>query len=390
MKWVPTSYVQLTERMLTNRTTTLTFDDFSSDPIPLSNGTTQGCCLSMLFYGFYNAPLFDLPPLPNETLSGFVDDAAYLGIGHSVPEAHNVIRNMMSRPHGAFDWSTSHNSPFELSKLVLMNFPRPYANDPEALRPLSLPKPNPTADSTEQTIHPAASHRYLSLIFDPKLRWNLHHSKVLASAVLWTTQVARLGRQKIGLPPEKIRRLYLSVAMPRITYAADIWYTPVSPSESNPTSRSGSVRIAQKLGAIQRRALITLSGALRSTASDLLETHANILPMHLALNKACCRSAIRLASLPPSHPLFKTVIRAASRYVKSHRSPLHEIFHFSKLTPSHTEKILPSRFCPNFTPAVSTSIASSRHQATSDAKKLHLTHNVRVFSDGSMYIPLPR
>jgi len=62
MRRVPTCYVNLAERMLSNRTTSLTFDDFTSAPIPLDNGTTQGCCLSMLFYGFYNAPLFNFSP----------------------------------------------------------------------------------------------------------------------------------------------------------------------------------------------------------------------------------------------------------------------------------------------------------------------------------------
>ena len=97
----------------------------------------------MLFYGFYNAPLFNFSPHPHEIPSGFVDDAAYLAIGDNISAAHNTIRDMMERPSGAFDWSTSHNSPFELSKLVLMNFPRPYTKDPEATRPLTLSKPNP-------------------------------------------------------------------------------------------------------------------------------------------------------------------------------------------------------------------------------------------------------
>jgi ribonuclease HI len=107
--------------------------------------------------------------------------------------------------------------------------------------------------------------------------------------------------------------------------------------------------------------------------------------MHLALNRACCRSAIRLATLPPSHPLSKPVNRAAKRYVKSHRSPLHELFHYTQISPSTMEKILPTRRRPNFTPAFSTSIADSRHEAIEEAKKLHTTRQVRIYSDGSLY-----
>ena len=205
LRKVPSSYVKLAERLLTNRTTTLVFDDYSSDPFPLINGTTQGCCLSMLFYAFYNAPLFDLPLTSSQIPSGFVDNAAYLGIGDSIAEAHRAIRDMMERPNGAFDWSHSHNSPFELSKLILINFPRPNSVDPEAGLSLSLSKPNPHALPTLQTVQPSPSHRYLGVIIDSKLNWAPHHSKVVATAVTWTNQFARLGRLMSGIPPKKLR-----------------------------------------------------------------------------------------------------------------------------------------------------------------------------------------
>ena len=54
---VPSHYISLIDNMLTNRQTRLMFDDFTSDPIDINNGTTQGCPLSMLLYSFYNAPL---------------------------------------------------------------------------------------------------------------------------------------------------------------------------------------------------------------------------------------------------------------------------------------------------------------------------------------------
>jgi len=49
------------------------------------------------------------------------------------------------------------------------------------------------------------------------------------------------------------------------------------------------------------------------------------------------------------------------------------------------EKILPTQRRPNFIPAFSTTIANSRRKAIEDAKQLHTTHQVRVYSDGSQY-----
>src|ERR1700683_4243965 len=54
---VPTCFVDLMARKLTGRTTRLKFDDFTSDPIPLDNRTTQGDLDSMSLFSFYNAPL---------------------------------------------------------------------------------------------------------------------------------------------------------------------------------------------------------------------------------------------------------------------------------------------------------------------------------------------
>lgn len=164
-----------------------------------------------------------------------------------------------------------------------------------------------------------------------------------------------------------------------------MWYTPVAPSTWNPDIRTGSVSIANKLSSIQRRVLITISGALRSTATDLLEFYTNLLPILLTLNKACTHAAIRLASLPPSHPLAKPVAKAASRYVKHHRSPLHDLFHYTQISPSTLEKIEPTRHHPNFSSPIQTNIAGSRALAIDSARALHRSHNVRVYLDGSMY-----
>ena len=54
---VPSEYVNLVNLMLTGRKTRLSFDDYTSDPIPINNGNNQGCPLSMIYYAFYNAGL---------------------------------------------------------------------------------------------------------------------------------------------------------------------------------------------------------------------------------------------------------------------------------------------------------------------------------------------
>ena len=85
---------------------------------------------------------------------------------------------MMERQDGGFAWSTSHNSPFEPSKLALMNFPRSIADLPPA--DLSLNRLNPDDTISPLTIKSVDLYKLLGVILNPKLRWTKHHQKVTA------------------------------------------------------------------------------------------------------------------------------------------------------------------------------------------------------------------
>ena len=211
--------------MLTGRKTHLKFDDFTSDPIDITNGTTQGCPLSMILYAFYNAPLIQVALYRYETSLGFVDDSMFLAVANSITEAHTILKDMMECPGGGFDWSTTHNSPFELSKLALMNFPHSH-NDIIPTN-LSISRLNLNGMSTHQTVKTVASYKYLGIIFDSKLRWTAHLQRVIASTTWWSTQATRLSKVSGSMPPRCVHQLYNTVAVPAFTYATDIWSTGI-------------------------------------------------------------------------------------------------------------------------------------------------------------------
>ena len=102
------------------------FDDFTSNPIKINNG----CPLSMLLYAFYNADLIDIANEKNELSTGFVDDCTFVTIGDTLTKTHLILKTMMERPNRGMEWSSSHNSPFEISKLALMDLPRLNAKPP--------------------------------------------------------------------------------------------------------------------------------------------------------------------------------------------------------------------------------------------------------------------
>lgn len=197
-------------------------------------------------------------------------------------------------------------------------------------------------------------------------------------------QPSHLSLQGFGWSsPKHFRQLYNVVAIPAFTYAADVWFVDIHLSSSG-LKHLGSVALVTKLASIQRQAAKLITGSLRTAAGDVLEVHANLLPMELLLRKILFRSATRLAYLPSSHPLSKPVCRSASRYVRKHRSPLHYIFYTTSIIPSTVETVSPVRRRPSYLPKFSTTILSEKEKALAAAISLHST-TFTVYCDGSGY-----
>ena len=225
MRRVPKCFTDIVALSLTGRTTTLKFNDFTSSPIALDNGTMQGDPCSMNYYSFYNAPLIETAIGDDELSPGFVDNSMVLAIGNSLAQCHEQLKDMMERPNGGFSWFHTHNSPFELSKTALMNFPRSY-RDPIPGE-LALDKPNADRSVTTTLINPVSSYKYLGVIIDPKLPWTLQHKKATAAASFWASRIGWLSKSASGLSTAGTKQLYNTVAAPRFTYRAEVWYSPI-------------------------------------------------------------------------------------------------------------------------------------------------------------------
>ena len=109
LRGVPTVCTDIIDLMLT---TQLSFDDYISEIIDIVNGNNQGCPLSMILYTFYNCLLIGIAKQPSkkELVLGFIDDIGLLAIGHDFTETHHMLREMIERPGGAFEWSWTPSS----------------------------------------------------------------------------------------------------------------------------------------------------------------------------------------------------------------------------------------------------------------------------------------
>jgi hypothetical protein len=80
-----------------------------------------------------------------------------------------------------------------------------------------------------------------------------------------------------------MRKLYCTVAIPKFTYvAADVWFT-IIPRQEGKKKTTGWVGAACKLTSVQRIATIAIMGAIRMTGTDILEAHANVMPIELLI-----------------------------------------------------------------------------------------------------------
>jgi ribonuclease HI len=239
-------------------------------------------------------------------------------------------------------------------------------------------------DGNNFTVDRAENYKYLGVLLNERLSWKPHFGLVQSRAINWTNLFCRLMRISKGLAYSSARKIYNAVAVARINYACDVWFTPIhKPRDSK--RKKGSVGIAQKLTSIQRKATIAIAGALRTTAADTAEIHAGIPPVHLRLTRLCALAATRAATLPISHPLHQIVKKkAAQRPVKRHRTTFQTLLHLNDIDPTRMEKIRPTRRPPNFKPSHSTRVSPDKESAAEHDKNIE-NSGVRIYSDGSGY-----
>lgn len=124
---------------------------------------------------------------------------------------------------------------------------------------------------------------------------------------------------------------------------------------------------------------------MATTAGDIMDVHAFILPTDILFHKILFRATTRICALPSSHPLYVISRRAARQFVKRHRSPLHYLFHITKLQPDDIETMTPIRRRPSYRPSFNVLIADSKATAHKDAEDLNDRRPIRVYCDGSGY-----
>ena len=379
LRGIPKEYTDWIARRMQGRKTRLSFDDYTSEAFAVENGLDQGDPFSVIGYMIYNSDILEVPDAKNgEDSILFVDDTTLLAIGNNYRETHKALASMLNRSYGVLHWADTHNCTFGIDKFQLVDF----------LRSKTVTKgregEGEAINVRGHVVRPTSSAKFLGITVDRLLNWKEQAAAAVAKGEKWLNQFGRLVRMNKGINAHFVRRLYLSVAIPRMLYGADIYLSPLRRHKLTaprpvPTYSKTTMR---QLGTIQRRAMILITGAMRTTASSILNVFAGLLPIHLAVDKWRYNAAITLATIPEKHPLYSLTKRAAQRYVQSHPSPLHELFHTYDVNPKLMEKIKPVRHPSTWKPGITTIIPKSKEEAIRGCRGDK--SEIQIFTDGSL------
>ena len=223
-------------------------------------------------------------------------------------------------------------------------------------------------------------YKYLGIQIDSQLRWKEQAQRATANATKWIMQYRRLTKVNSGVSSKLMRQLYLAVALPKITYGLDVWYTPPT-KPAGYTKNIGSVGILRNLQKVQRLATTAITGTLRSTPTDLIDAHAGIFPIELALIKACHRAIVRILTLPDSHPLHQVTKQAKRHPPTKHPSPIDQLIKIFALHNKKLETIDSTSYRPMEIRKYTTTIEKSREDSISVEKLDNADY--KIYSDGS-------
>ena len=112
--------------------------------------------------------------------------------------------------------------------------------------------------------------KYLGVYIDQHLNWEKHLEYISNKAIGSLFACKKIAGKKWGLKPKVMQWIYTTIIRPMITYASFVWYR-----KSSVTQLRRKVT-HPKLQKVQRLALLLITGAMKTTPTDALETITNI------------------------------------------------------------------------------------------------------------------
>lgn len=236
----------------------------------VSRGTPQGGVLSpLLWLLVVNQILLEMEPT-GAKITAYADDLAITILGHD----KNTIRSKMETTlEKISEWAQ--NSGLNINptktKLILFTTKREIFETPN-LRGVKLQL--------------STSAKFLGVILTPKVDWKAQIAERVkkAQAAFYTFRSA-IGKTW-GISPKLTMWIYTAIVRPILLYGIAIWWKALEKKY-----------VVQNLNKIQRMALLSTTGALRTTSTEALEILTNVPPVDLVAMEMAAKTAARLSAI---------------------------------------------------------------------------------------------
>ncbi|KAI0996113.1 hypothetical protein K3495_g12068 [Podosphaera aphanis] len=237
----------------------------------------------------------------NSIAVGFIDDTNILTWSNSTEEN---CRNLERQREKCEIWAKRHGVKYAPEKYQLIHFSRARKKQNLAA----------TVSIQGHLANPQASLRILGIHLDPKLKWGAHVKQVEEKAGVQMQAISRLTQSTWGARFKKAKLIYSAIVRPALTYGSSIW------AEYRKTGNTPE-KIVKPLMSIQRRCLLKLTGAYKSTCTGVLGHETSILPMEIYLKHRRVQHAGLTHNLPVQKTIEKTgrMIRQQGKGKDNHR-----------------------------------------------------------------------
>src|SRR5882724_12439540 len=157
-----------------------------------------------------------------------------------------------------------------------------------------------------------------------------------------------------------MRRFYITIAVPHMLYAADLFLTLQS---GQATRSKGHIK---RLGRVQQQATLHATLALRMTPTDSLDAHADLLPFQKLIEKPpSSHMNCNLTKIPPASGPCKQGCKKICQ-----KPQIHELLHAHKIIPTEFKVIQLIQTSPKWSLRYKTHIPESRNVALEELGKL--------------------